>query len=134
MSNRILTEAGWEKRIQDKLGVDPAYLPDEVIRQPDIIGVAEANIIEQIPDYEELDGDKRTYLESAIVCECCALLSPTMPVRLPRKESGPHASHELGIDWDKKKKDFERERDGYIGKILSTSPLLYFGVTSPRRW
>lgn len=141
MANRILTEEGWEKRIQDKLGIDPAYLPNEVIRQPDYIDVAEANIIKQLPDYSGLEGDARVYLEAAVVCECAALICPSLPVRLPTKENGPHESHDLSVDWEKTKANLEAERDEYVGKVmeiafpelLSPSPLI-FTVTYPRRW
>ena len=142
MENRILIETGWEQRIRDKLGVDPAYLPDEVIRQPDCINVAEANIISTIPDYSTLDGDSKLYLEYAVVLECCILLSTGMDARLPKKETGPHAGHELWIDWTKKKIEFQEERDNYIGKILELefpnalpSSLPHFTVTYPiRKW
>lgn len=136
MANRILTTVGWESRVRDKMGVDIAYLPDSVLSQPEYITVAEANIIEQVPDYANLTGDKKVYLEAAVVCECAALLCPSMPSRLPTREQGPSETHELNVDWDKKKAEFEAERDEYIGKILLPSPtLLHFGVSNPvREW
>lgn len=141
MANRILTAEGWEKRIQDKLGVDPAYLPNEVIGQPDSITIAEANIIAKLPDYSGLVEDAKTYLEAAVVCECASLLCLSMPGRLPVKETGPHESHELAVDWEKKKADLEVERDGYIGKVIELAfpgsippTLLHFKVTRPTRW
>ena len=137
MANRILTTVGWEQRIRDKVGVDVAYLPDSVVQQPEYITVAEANIIEQVPDYASLTGDKKVYLEAAVVCECAVLLCPSMSVRLPAREQGPHETHEVLIDWDKKKAEFETERDGYIGKILSDifPTLLHFGISDPvREW
>jgi len=129
MANKILTDDGWEKRIQDKLGVDPAYVPDEAIQQSDIITVAEANVIAQIPGYADLADDKKTYLEAAVVCECCVLLCPGMPSRLPAKQQGPHEGHTLYIDWDKKKADFAAERDGYIGKIVPVPFMPHFGLS-----
>lgn len=129
MANRILPTEGWEERIRDKLGVDPAYVPDEAIKQPDIIDVAEANIIAQIPNYTDLTGDKKTYLEAAVVCECCVLLCPSMAARLPAKEQGPHEGHTLYIDWDKKKAEFAAERDGYIGKIIPIPFVPHFGLS-----
>ncbi len=130
MANRILTATGWEIRIQKKMGVDPAYLPEADIQEPDCITVAEANIIAQIPDYATLTDDKKVYLEAAVVAECASLLCPSMAARLPKKESGPHENHELNIDWNKKKTEFEVERDGYVGKILPpTSTLLHFGLS-----
>jgi hypothetical protein len=130
MANRILKDIGWETRIQKKMGVDPAYLPETDIQQPEVITVAEANIIAQIPDYTSLTDDKKVYLEAAVVAECASLLCPSMAVRLPKKEQGPHESHELDADWNKKKADFEVERDGFIGKINPPpSTLLHFGLS-----
>lgn len=138
MANRILKDENWQQRIRDKMGIDAAYLPDAAIEQPEVITVAEANIIAQIPDYESLSDDKKVYLEAAVVCECCSLLCPSMAARLPKKEQGPHETHEVAIDWDKKKADFATERDEYIGKILSPSSfssLLHFGISNPvREW
>lgn len=144
MENRILKEVGWQQRIRDKMGVDDAYLPDSSIEQPDIISVAEANIISLIPGYENIaiGGDSRVYLETAVVLECCILLSPSMSARLPKKEGGPHASHELYINWDNKKAEFQEERDSYIGKLFELefpnalpSSLPHFTVTYPiRKW
>lgn len=144
MDNRILIKDGYENRVRSKMGVSEPYLLDVDINFPDIITVAEANIISQIPDYEEIaiGGDSRVYLESAVVLECCILLCPSMSARLPKKESGPHAGHELYVNWDNKKAEFEQERDGYIGKIfelefpdLLPSTLLGFRVTYPiREW
>jgi len=139
MTNRILTNDGWEKRIQDKLGVDPAYLSNDAINQRDVINIAEANIIAQIPEYATLEDDLKIYLEYAVVLECCILLCSSMSARLPKKETGPHTSHELGIDWDKKKIGFEEEKEMYIMKIIDTlfpntpSSLPFFIITSPKK-
>ena len=139
MENRILKNDYWEKRIRDKMGVDDAYLPDDLLNSPDIITLAEANIISQIPDYATLTNDLRVYLEYVVVLECCILLCPSMSARLPKKETGVHASYELGIDWSKKKEEFEEERNQFIGKILEeTTPnklygLNIFTVTYPKR-
>lgn len=137
MANRILTTTGWESRVRDKMGIDIAYLPDTVLNQPEIITVAEANIIEQVSDYASLTGDMKVYLEAAVVCECAVLLCSSMSARLPAREQGPHETHELDVDWKKRKADFEVERDGYIGKILSATfpSLLHFGISDPiREW
>jgi hypothetical protein len=139
ITNRILTSDYWEKRIRDKMGVDDAYLPDDLLNSPDIITLAEANIISQISDYATLDGDLRVYLEYAVILECCILLCPSMGARLPKKETGPHGSYELGSDWSKRKAEFEEERNQYIGKILEEiSPTQLYGfnaftITYPKR-
>lgn len=140
MENRILTAESWQQRIRDKMGVDDTYLPDSVIVQSDIITVAESNVIAQISNYTTLIDDSKVYLESAVVLECCILLCSGMATRLPKKESGPHASHELGIDWNKIKKEFIEEKDSYIMKVLNltfpeglSSTLQHFSVTYPKR-
>ena len=138
MENRILIEEEWQERIRNKLGVMDAYLSDSDIEQPDIIDVAEANTISQIPNYESLEGNSKLYMESSVVLECCILLCPSMGARLPKKETGPHAGHELYVNWDNKKLEFMEERDNLLGKILvlegiSTPTPLHFGVTYPKR-
>ena len=138
--NRILTAEGWQQRIRDKMGVFDSYLPDSAVEQPDIIGVAEANVIAQIPDYDTLSGDERVYLETAVVCECCVLLCPSMQARLPIQEQGPATAHRLYVDWEKKQAQYMAERDEYIGKIFSAissghSFLPHLMVTYPvREW
>jgi len=118
MANLILTTDGWEDRIRYKLGVDSAYLPDTVLQQPDIITVAEANIIKLVGDgYSELTGDDRTYLEVATVCECSRIVCPTLKARLPVMERGPQAEHQLAVDWGKRQSELEAERDHYLAKI-----------------
>lgn len=139
MENRILTNIGHEERIRSKMGVSEPYLPDDDINQPDCITIAEANVISQIPDYAALTGDLRVYLEYAVVLECCILLCPSMGTRLPKKETGPHGSYELGSDWSNKKTEFEDERNKFIGKILeevspeSIPTFNSFIVTYPKR-
>jgi len=142
MENRILTETGYEERLRSKLGVSEPYLPDIDINQPDCITVAEANIIAQIPEYATIqpNTDLRAYLEYAVVLECCVLLCPSMSARLPKKESGPHSTYEIGTDWTKKKAEFKEEENEYIMKIIDImfpqnmpSPLSHFSVTYPKR-
>lgn len=131
MPNLILTSVGWQERIRSKLGVDDAYLPDTAIEQPEIIDLAEANIIGMVPDYASLSGSKRIWLEAAVVCECAALLCTSMEARLPVRVQGPHMTHELAVDWDKKRETYLAERNEYINLILGddwTGP--YFTVTS----
>ncbi len=129
MANLILTATGWESRVRNRLGVDDVYLTDADIAQPDIIAVAEANIIEQVPDYATMIGSKRTWLEAAAVCECAVLLCPSMPARLPAREQGPHFTREVATDWDKKRQELEAERDSYIGKIIDLVAVPHFGIS-----
>lgn len=117
MPNKILREEGWEQRIRDKLGVDIADLPDNVIQQPDYITIAESNIIKICPGYENLVDDDKVYIEAAVVCECARLLCPSMKARLPKYESGPAYKVELNVDWDKMALDLGAERDSNLGQI-----------------
>lgn len=135
MANRILTDSNWTQRVRDKLGVDEAYLTDSVLIQPDIISVAEASIIEQVSDYASLTGDDIVWLEAATVCECAALLCPSMKVRMPSKEQGPHFTQETPVDWDKKKQDLEDERDRFVAKINGSDLISVprFGLAGTRR-
>lgn len=121
MANKILTATGFESRIRSKLGVDAAYVPDADINQPDIIAIAEANIIKVVPDYDTLSGDDLVYLEAATVCECAILLCPSMPARLPVKEQGPSFTREIEVDWTEKQSKFKAERDRFISNISTVA-------------
>jgi hypothetical protein len=129
MANLILTADGWQSRVRNRLGVEDTYLSDTDIAQPDIIAVAEANIIEQIPDYASLAGNKRVWLEAATVCECAILLCPAMSARLPATEQGPHFTRDVAVDWDKLRQELEAERDGYIGKIVDLVTVPHFSLS-----
>lgn len=121
MANKILNATGFESRIRSKLGVDAAYVPDADINQPDIIAIAESNIIRVVPDYDALTGDDLIYLEAATVCECAILLCPSMPARLPVKEQGPSFTREIEVDWTEKQAKLEAERDRFISNISTVA-------------
>ena len=129
MTNKILTGENWQGRVRSMLGVDAAFLPDTDIEMPEIVQVAEANIIDLVPDYETIPEDKKVYLESATVCECAVLLCPTMKVRVPAREQGPHFARDLEYDWDKRRDDMERDRNVFIGKITAGISVPHFGRT-----
>ena len=57
MTNKILTGENWQGRVRSMLGVDAAFLPDTDIEMPEIVQVAEANIIDLVPDYETIPED-----------------------------------------------------------------------------
>lgn len=139
MANRILKE-NYEDRIRSKLGVSEPYLSNEDINRPDIIEVAELNIISLFPDYENFEGDNLVYLESIVILECCILLSPSMSARLPKKQTGPHEGHELWVNWDNKKSEFMNERNSLVGRLEDLlnpdggiDSFKFFTVTYPRR-
>ena len=129
MANRILKDIEWEQRVRDKIGVDDSYLPDSALGQPDIIDVAEANIIEQVPNHADLKEDKILWLETATVCECAVLLCTGMDARLPKLSQGPHARYEVGADWGKKKEELQAERDNYLARIKPTPIHFHFGLS-----
>ncbi len=129
MTNKILTGENWQGRVRSMLGVDAAFLPDTDIEMPEIVQVAEANIIDLVPDYETIPEDKKVYLESATVCECAVLACDSMPARLPVKESGPHATYEVDIDWVKRKSELADKRDIFLSKIIPMPMSTYFTIS-----
>jgi hypothetical protein len=131
MANLILTAEGWQERVRDKLGVNSAYLPDSAIEQPDIIDVAEAIVIKIIPNYATLTDSDRTFLEAATVCQCCVLICPSMPSRLPQREQGPHYAKEAPQKWNEVRDDLALERDANLGQIDSSIGVsrMHFGLT-----
>lgn len=131
MDNKILTDEGWERRIRDKLGVDAEYLPDSVLQQPDCINVAEAKIINRIPDYILIPSENRVMLEYAVVLQCCVLLCDGMPSRLPKKQSGPHESYELETEWSKRKAPLKDELDETIQGIIDDNFPEFSGIFRP---
>jgi hypothetical protein len=117
VANLILTGEGWQERVRSILGTDSAYLPDDAIEYPECITVAEANIVEQVPDYASLVGNDKVYLEAATVCECAIQLCDAMAIRIPQREQGPHFTQELVVNWQKMKTDLESKRDSYLARI-----------------
>lgn len=126
MANKILTDTGWESRVRSKLGVDTAYLPDTDINSADVIGIAEANIIDLVPDYADLVDTDKLYLESATICECAILLCGIMSARLPAKTQGPHTTFEIKTNWARRRSELEAEQNKYLGRITD------FGEDVPR--
>src|SRR5690554_6609760 len=124
MTNKILAGEGWQGRVRDKLGVDNAYLPDSALEQPDVITIAEENIISMVIDYEAMEGRDKVYLEAAAVAECAIQVCTTMKARLPSRLSGPHADISVNVDWDKRKEELEVERNSYIARIAGDLPFV----------
>jgi hypothetical protein len=59
------------------------YVPDSFLRNQ--IGLAEANIIKFVPEWESMPDDKKIYIETAVICECAALVCPSMPARFAKE-------------------------------------------------
>ena len=127
----LIVKPGWEQKVRDELGTDEIYVPDSILRNQ--IDLAEANIIENAPEWELVPADKREYLETAAVCECAALVCPSMPARLPKKETGPHAAYELDIDWGELRNDLQGKRDSCLSKIIEVGDVPFFGLAGPGR-
>lgn len=125
MANLILTTTGWEDRVRGLLGVDEAHLPDTVVQLADFINTAERIIIGVVPEYASLADAptadpptfERTWLESAAVCQCAALLCPAMANRLPNSEQGPSYTRQGSSNWSTLERKLLSERDMYLGKI-----------------
>lgn len=128
-TNKILTKDFWQNRVREILGVSEPYLPNEALGMPDIIDIAEANIIDLVPNYESIPEDKKVYLESATVCECAVLACDSMPARMPTKESGPHASFEVEVDWANKRQELQDKRDINLSKLVGMPKPIYFAIT-----
>jgi len=128
-TNKILTKDFWQNRVREVMGISEPYLPDEVLEMPDIIDVAESNIIDIVPGYKTIPKSKKVYLESATVCECAILACDSMSARLPTKESGPHASFEIEVDWAEKKQELQDKRDVHLSKIIGMPKPVYFAIT-----
>lgn len=135
MANRILTEAGWEDRVRDKVGVDSSYLPDAVLQRPDVITVAEARIIKAVPNYADLTGDDKVFLEAATVCMCAVQVIDSMAARLPSRQKGPGMEVEVEVDWKARKAALEEERQAYLGSIsgADNTGIGFFGLAGPTR-
>lgn len=131
MANLILTEVGWEQRIRSQLGVDEAFLPDTDIRKPDVIGVAEQHIIDELSNYDEDNEELRVWVEAAVVCQCSIIICTQLKARLPRQQEGPHASYQIEVNWDEVKKELIEKRDYYLSKADPGGfpKVRYFGVS-----
>jgi hypothetical protein len=128
-----IVKTGWEQQVRDELGADESYVPDSFLQQPTLIDLAEANVMKVIPGWETIPDSERVFLETAVVCECAALACPSMPARLPRKETGPHASYELDIDWFELQKSLQVKRDACLAGIVEAASIPFFSVTGPGR-
>jgi len=111
-----------QQRVRDKLGVHEAYLPDAVIAQPDFLGLAEAMI-------EKITNKEGKWKDAAIVCQCAALLCPTMDARLPKAEKDSFFQRESSIDWEKRRKELEEERDMALSHIIEIEHFRGFTIT-----
>jgi hypothetical protein len=134
MANKILTAAGWQARVRSLMGgIDPAYLPDADLEQPDIIDVAEANITERVPDYAAIlagsDANKKVWLTTATVLECAILACPGMFARIPKYQQGPSESHEVSMNWGQLERDLIDERETCIAKTKGTTFIIPFGLS-----
>lgn len=98
MPPQILTEK-WEERVRSLLGVDEAYLPDDDLNHPEIIDVAEAEMIGLVPHHAELDDRGKTLFESAIIATCALKIIPSLRARLPTQQSGPHMQATITVSW-----------------------------------
>lgn len=117
MSNLILTDGTYCDRVRAKLGVDVAYLSDTTIEMPDYVTMSELSMIKQVPNYQSLEDNDKTFFESATICDLAARLCPSMKNRLPKVSAGVHFKSEMATDWDKLKKDLQDERDSCLQSI-----------------
>lgn len=129
----LIVQAGWEQKVRDELGTDETYVPDSFLQQSTIINLAEANIIKAVPEWESLPDDEKIYLETAVICECAALVCPSMPARLPVREAGPHATYEVKVDWDALQEKLQDKRELCLSEIIEQIEIPFFSLAGPNR-
>lgn len=141
MPNKILTTAGWEERVRAKFRLSSNQLPDADIRQPDIIDMAEALVTDAVTTWAGIiaaGGNKKVYLESAVVNACASLLCPSMPQRLAFVKS-PLMTVDYGdTDWGKKAEELWGSAVADMGRCNDAgtgtyTPVVPFVVSGPSR-
>lgn len=139
MPNRILTGTGYQEAVRELLGVTAQILPDTTIDRENIITLAEAAIIRQIPTYQAIitaAGDDAVYLRSATTAQVAAKCCPGLEAKFKTSEQSETGFKytKNAVDWSKKKAEMEALSREYIGIISTviTAPTLA-GVTGPTR-
>lgn len=108
-----ILKPGFEQDVRAKLAVKPSELPDDVINQPSILGIAEAMIVRKlggdISGYTE--PEQLLLLESATIALICQRLCPTMPNRLKTDVTT------LDVKWKRGKVDWEGLADSLMAEV-----------------
>jgi hypothetical protein len=126
MPNRILTSSGYQEAIRELLGVTAQTLPDTAIDRENIITLAEAAIIRQVPTYADIitaDGDDAVYLRAAATAQVAANCCPGLAAKFKTSEQSETGFKytKNAIDWSAKRAEMEAIAQGYIGIISTVS-------------
>ena len=107
MANKILP-TGYETQVQVDMGVSASVLPVASIQSKATL--AEAIIVQSVPNYATITGDTLTFLQSACIAQVCVLLCPGMSqrIKISQADETGYSFRLHDTDWDKKKAEFER--------------------------
>lgn len=109
----LIVTQGFEQDVRAKLAVKPSELPDDVINQPSILGIAEAMIVRKlggdISGYTE--PEQLLLLHSATIALICYRLCPTMANRLKTDVTT------LDVKWKRGKVDWEKVAEGLMAEV-----------------
>jgi len=134
--NKILTSDTYHDEIRDRLGVTEDIISDTSIDAVSVLPIAEARVIESVPDYDSLTGDDSNYVYAAAICMVAAILAPSMAARIKKSKKDFDFSFEnQAIDWSKRSIGLVDEAFEFIGSISTqpTSDLSIMGVSGPTR-
>lgn len=118
MTPKILGE-NYADRIRARLGVKESHLSVEEIDE--VLPEIEAQFCELVPDWEEIissDSDKKTFLQSAVVCKTASVLCSLLKLKYPVKEQGAGGSFEVSVDWDGLMVKLESDSNRFLYKLI----------------
>jgi len=116
--NLILTDAGYQDIIRDKLATDTSFLPDSKIDRIDGVRTAEVIIIERLPTYATLTGNDSLYLKMATIYCAAGLLAGQISRGRLKSEKLPDYQYEnFQEDMGKKEADCWEKADEFLAKI-----------------
>ncbi len=123
MANKILTDAGYQDIVRDKIGLDSTVLPDATVDRMDGVELAEKVIIKRLTEADLsyvtiLAGDDVLYLKMATIYCVCALLARSFGQGTLKSEKLPDYQYEnFQVDMKKRDKDLWDKTDEFLCKI-----------------
>lgn len=118
----VILGTGYEEMVRAKFGVKKSELPDEEIAQPLMVDLAEAMVIQRVPDYDQVSGIDQLFLQNAALSYLCYLLCPGMARRLNVKVTTIDIRWEKErVDWEQMAQDFLAEFEQALSQITSVA-------------
>lgn len=136
MANKILIGATYQTEIRGRLGVDVLTLPDADIDVRSVVGIAEAKVIANVPDYASLVDDDLIYVYTASVCLVAAILAPSMSGRIAKsKKDFDFSIENQNVNWKSRSIELVNECYSFISLISTQAgtDFTIFGVAGPTR-